>query len=358
MPSGGKSDLTTSKTPSLKTPGKKLECLYCETTFDSDIEVELHVASGEHHDKIRADSDREWFYRKPPLNVINGEYSMCERPPPCERPYCTGAHSESELKEWKVRNEYRMRQSIQKLYSEIHKIACDYHFDHSILNDSIDGVECNENGDVDRQIDVTERNNGQFTCTFEFILKCTGEKHLKCVYLLQDEHRDNFYFTQPSKEVKPQICPGNKLILDLDSYSSTPLKGAKREIVDDCMIYSVSVKFVSSCAGHFDQRIIFELRHKMYMKREISVHVGLPEDVDIPINSGSIQHNSLPWEDVIPFEEKPEFQQMLLNQAKPFKPKTTDDNLVKGQLSENNYTMMMHRFIDIEERGRQTIIRQ
>ncbi|XP_033113754.1 helicase with zinc finger domain 2-like [Anneissia japonica] len=339
---GGQSNLMTSKTPPSKTSSKTLWCSYCKETLNTDIEVELHVIGVQHKVKVNSDNDREWRQRKPPLNAINGDYKMCERSSPCERgKYCTRAHNEDEFNEWKERYKYRMkkiRQSLQELSSVMDRIAYDYNFDNSLLKDNIDGVECKENGEVDRKIFATERINNKFTCTFEFIIKCTGEKKLRCVCLLHDEHRDNFYFTQPSEENKPQICPGNKLI------------------DDDYVTCRVSVKFVSFSAGHFDQWVIFDLGQKLYMKRTISVHAGLQKDVDTPIDYDSLQLKSLPWEDVIPFEDKPEFQKRLLNNAKSFKPKTTDDKLLKEKLSENNYTMMMHRFIDIEEREQQTII--
>ncbi|XP_033113852.1 helicase with zinc finger domain 2-like isoform X2 [Anneissia japonica] len=336
---GGKSILWNSKTSLSKIPSKTSWCSYCKETLNTDIEVELHVISIQHKVKVNSDSDREWRRRKPPLNVLNGDYKMCERSATCKRvTTCTQAHNEYELNEWKERYEYRMkkmRQSFQELSSVINY---DYNFDNSLLKDNIDGVECKENGKVNRKIDATERINKKFTCTFKFIIKCTGEKKMKRVFLLHDEHRDNFYFTQPLEEDKPQICPGNKLL------------------EDDYVTCRVSVKFVSFSTGHFDQWVIFDLGQNFYLKREISVHVGLKDDVDIPMNRDSIQLNSSPWEDVIPFEEKPDFQKKLLNNAKSFKPKTTDDKLLKEKLSENNYKMMMHRFIDIEEREQQTII--
>ena len=57
-------------------------CIYCKIEpFADDDEREQHINTTEHKRNLNSDSDRKppWKWRKPPPNVIDGNYSICDR---------------------------------------------------------------------------------------------------------------------------------------------------------------------------------------------------------------------------------------------------------------------------------------
>ncbi|XP_071943710.1 3'-5' exoribonuclease HELZ2-like [Antedon mediterranea] len=332
-------------------------CTYCKMDFDSTQTLDFHISTLKHKRCVNSDTERSWNHRSPPLNVVNGEYVMCDRHKENNCPYsnvdpannhCTLAHTQEELEEWKERHQYRMmkrrKANESKLFSFMDQLLIEYNSSTSevkvITEKELPKIWINCEKKLNCFIDAIDRECDKvFKDCWTFQVECIdGEERLKRVGLLYDEHRLHFYLSQPRHEDKPQVCPGN--------------------MIKTGYTYTVNVHFTSNMLGSFHQWVVFDFGKKPVMVRKLNVHVGAEEDR--PKYMKQLSQSTYIWdtsntEIIRPTEPSP-LEEDLFKKYKPPSANLNIDDLNVGELTQENYKHRMHKLVNLEERDRMTKI--
>lgn len=56
-----------------------LSCSFCNMTFDTKSDLDIHCRSDEHKKNITSDEGHSWKYRPPPRGLAAEDYTLCQR---------------------------------------------------------------------------------------------------------------------------------------------------------------------------------------------------------------------------------------------------------------------------------------
>ncbi|XP_070570215.1 3'-5' exoribonuclease HELZ2-like [Ptychodera flava] len=332
---------------------KSYYCEYCSRHCNSKIQLEQHCASSNHKMRVLSDKDREheWKHRPPPWNVHEDNLKLCAKESKQTNSctwsdYCTDAHSQDELAEWKERSAYRrMRSEVAKerhLYSFMDMLIEKYNEqqdNESVLKEHIDHVS------ITCQSELTiplKRLDDSKAITHEWQFQLSSDKvQLVQVGLLFDIHRQHFYIK--SGDERLQVTSGSKLS-----------KGSSN--------YLVPIAFESEMFGSFHQWVVFDFGFEPVLMRKLTAHVGSPQDLE---TIGQIQRQTevTAWDStnsiIVPYPDpvRSEFDNRLLKTYKIPSTFEKQTQMVREvELSKKSYTYQMHRLLNMEELAQMKIL--
>ncbi|XP_033628979.1 uncharacterized protein LOC117291425 isoform X1 [Asterias rubens] len=332
-------------------------CTYCDQPFQQLWKLEEHTKSLGHRSRVNCDKERQWKYRSPPWNVLNGRYQECEphkrrqctfSQSPAENNNCTRAHTLEELEEWRERHQYRMmkmkKAKEQKLFAFMDEILTKYNYsteEMSVITEELPGIRVDCEQELNKFLKIKRKSDSVFTFTWKFLIKSKKQKVLKRVGLLYDQHRLHFYLSDPKGEDIPQVCPGNRIA------------------EGDGETYRVSVIFHSRMLGSFNQWVLFDFGSEPVLVRKLEAHVGSEEHFET-FKKIQREKKIQTWDssncEIVKFPDDvrtpPDvalFEKKILAAYKPPASLSIDD-IELGRLDRDNYKLHMQKMLHLEER--------
>ncbi|XP_071510347.1 3'-5' exoribonuclease HELZ2-like [Diadema antillarum] len=264
---------------------------------------------------------------------------------------CKFAHSVEELDEWRERHDYLImkldKAREMKLFSWLDDLAHDVQVDEeNAVTEDMYGMELEVDNDFSQTRVITEEKNvktrQQKEIQWDIILHAPVEKQLKRVGLLYDQHRSQFFLSDPEDENQPQSCPGRLLERETDSQD-----------------YRLKVIFSSSRCGLFCQWLVFDFDERPCLVVKLSVNMGTEAELRwLEFVHQEVAVSEL-WSETncnIIRSAPPDSWTKGLMEKYP-RPATSElqsraDGLDVLRLKRDNYKVFMHRMLDLEERER------
>ncbi|XP_038074345.1 uncharacterized protein LOC119742480 isoform X2 [Patiria miniata] len=335
-------------------------CSYCSQHFEQMVELKQHLQTVGHRARVDSDREKDWKHRKPPWNVEDGNYRLCEvvEGGTClfssttpENNSCTKAHSREELDEWKERHQYRMAKiktaRDRKLHSYMGDLLAMHEAGMDVFEDRLPDVDvdCSEELNKHLEIDSTPGSRVH-TFRWEFSIKSKYEKPLKEVGLLFPDPHVSFYLSKNAMDHdKLQVCPGSLLADDGSSGR-----------------YRVQVVFTTQMLGTFSQSVVFNFGGEPVLYRRLQVDVGAG-DLQIPdvpdrvvlepwnsSNSHIVKFTDAAGTATISQAEQELMDRLLKQYPPPTLQNRRHDSSISETLTRDNYRQVMHRVLYIEEK--------
>ncbi|XP_071507763.1 3'-5' exoribonuclease HELZ2-like isoform X2 [Diadema antillarum] len=348
---------TMTPTPdSTAAPTCKYHCSYCRFSTSDQTQYEAHCQSPGHKARILSDSDRIWKYRSPPH--ADGRYKMCRENETGQCEFsgtdgdnndCKFAHSVEELDEWRERHDYLImkldKAHEMKLFSWLDDLAHDIQIDEeNAVTEDMYGMELEVNNNFNQTCVIPEEENSlktrhQKEIRWDIILHAP-EKRLKRVGLLYDQHRSQFFLSDPEYENQPQSCPGILLKKETNSQD-----------------YQLNVIFSSSRCGLFCQWLVFDFDERPCLVVKLSVNMGTETELkQLEFIHQEVAVSEL-WSETncnIIRSAPPDSWTKGLMEKYPSPAaselQSRDGDLDVLRLNRENYKVFMHRMLELEER--------
>ncbi|CAH1794723.1 unnamed protein product [Owenia fusiformis] len=350
-------------TTQCKAPGNldtgRYDCKYCKVSCDSQAKLREHVSTEEHKKKVSCDDDRVWKYRPPPRGVTSDEYMTCisfYSTKMCKLgEKCSQAHSDSELKEWKERFEYRKEKMeaakqlefgeasyVEKLYNKWLESPNPT----EVMTDALEGVHVHVNTDL-----VVTTSSKRFNNSWTFTV--TSRQSVHKVALLDDTNRS--YFSIASVTVGPKKSQrAQKVSENCQEWTNHTFSPGKN---NNEQVFRIKIMFKTIIYGTFRQTVVLDFGSEPVLVNHICVDSTPVTDLD-KLHDDLIINQAARWDThnshIVQFEPWHGYSDQERNILDLYPPPMAakfimSEALTDGQLRKENYRSRMHDLLSIEE---------
>ncbi|XP_022919640.1 probable helicase with zinc finger domain [Onthophagus taurus] len=345
-------------------------CIYCNSTFNDQIELRLHCQSEAHQMAVMSDEGRDWHFRPPPRGYNGDHYVLCEsflENNNCRYGvHCTEAHGAGELNEWKERFQYRLMKMQRAYEKELYGKSYTEELleqwlqssnPEEIMKENLDYVICSCLSDL--TISIPTKN----TChSWKFAIQSAFK--LKSVALLQDTYRNHFEIASIIYKdlINNQFV---ELVADNKQEWTTLINENHQNQVLSNQEYNITINFHTNIFGTFRQSIVFNFGSHPVLVKHVCVDVVPIMDLEKinDIKKEIILSNGNRWNssncNIIPFNSVLTTTDPWIKTLQAMYPNPNPETFVLSQstiiekhLSRHNYKTRMHELLFLEELAR------
>ncbi|XP_041945272.1 helicase with zinc finger domain 2 isoform X1 [Alosa sapidissima] len=327
-------------------------CKVCQCKFRSREEYMNHCFTREHRQLIFEDGCRKGQYRDPPQTCHS--FKLCQRPYSCEHgDRCMEAHSVEELEEWRSRARAARKKANaaeeQGLLSYQDRLLEEFRTSTSpghIISETVRGVTTNCESDLSIYV-----HKEKVPVMWKF--KVVSKNALAEIALLKQEPGASFTLGENINEHRT-YSTGDWYICTTDVRSKYS--------------YEVTVSFVSTCPGVYEQWLVFDFDTRPVLLHKLLVRVGMPPSSHIeiseeyPVPTHSVAPNLRLWNRgirvIVPYFSRAEAEIQLLKEFKPPAMNPQYCQLMEDcvPINHHNYKERMHSFLYQEEQAEEEIV--